>query len=454
MSDISTMRDPFTGLLTRQAFERQASRLCREMPGAHVLILFDIDNFKLINTATGLSIGDRVLHCVSERIDEEIRKRLPNSLVARVGDDEFTAFLAGDIIDSAFECAQHIRSLFAGPTVLDGTYIDVKLSIGVVRVESGEPFQESMIRADVACQRAKRDGGNRVFICRERGEVLPLSELRERIEGGYIVLMAQRIGALQSRYEDRNRDHYEILTRLLTAEGEVITPDRFIPFAEQFGIMSLYDRNVIEATLERVWQAAESCGLTDEGVCDHFRFNINLSAQSVSEVGLAEWIASRLDHYGLPGEVFCFEITETKAITNFTAVHALIDQLRQRGCRFAIDDFGYGYSSYAYLNEFGEVIDYLKIDGALVQGIGKNSYSLAMVHSIAQVGRIMNIKTVAEYVDSREIMHELREIGIDYAQGFELDRPKTLDTVIHECLHGADMGSAVVPFRKEELPAG
>ncbi len=266
-------------------------------------------------------------------------------------------------------------------------------------------------------------GRNRIHIynaddeelTKRHGEMQWISRINEALEKNRFQLWAQKIIPLDPH--NNNGEHYEILLRMQDRNGSIISPGTFLPTAERYDIAPRIDRWVISTTLN--WYSQNPKRLKRLGIC-----SINLSGQSLGDEGLLKYIINHFETSGLPAHKFCFEITETAAIANLAYATHFIKSLKEHGCRFALDDFGSGLSSFAYLKNLP--VDFIKIDGLFVKDILDDPVDLAMVKSINEIGHVMNKITIAEFVESREIQEKLREVGVDYAQGYGIDRPTPL----------------------------
>ncbi len=273
--------------------------------------------------------------------------------------------------------------------------------------------------ADSACYVAKEQGRNRVYVSRPGdqalktrfGEMEWLGRIREAMEEERFELYCQPIRPISGE----GVPHFEILLRLKAEDGSLVEPGAFIPAAERYNLMPQVDRHVIRSVFAML---ADS----DFALKQHAIVGINLSGQSLGQEDLLDFVTEALHYYGLPAHRFCFEITETAAIANLSSAAGFIRELRDMGCAFALDDFGSGLSSFNYLKHMP--VDYLKIDGSFVQDVLTDPVDAAMVGAIHRIGRVLGVKTIAEFVESEAVLEHLREIGVDYAQGYGIGRPK------------------------------
>jgi diguanylate cyclase (GGDEF)-like protein/PAS domain S-box-containing protein len=422
--------DALTDLPNRRLFEErlgQALGRLAEGPAGHVLMFLDLDQFKLVNDTCGHAAGDSLLQQVSATLAGELR---PGDLLARLGGDEFAVLMEDCGPGSAAEVAERLRCAVEGlHFVWNGRSFKTTVSIGLVHaLEEGVTLEEALRAADVACYMAKEKGRNRVQI-RETADTELLERLnemrwvqriRDALEEDRFCLYAQQIVPLQAGGADGT--HVELLVRLRDEKGQLVAPQRFIPAAERYGLMPLIDRWVVErafATLAGLCRQAAPVG-----ICA-----INLSGSSFGDAGFVDFVHGRLAVHGIAPQSICFEITETSAIADLSAAASFIAALRGLGCRFALDDFGSGMSSFSYLKHLP--VDYLKIDGGFVKDMLTNRSDRAMVEMIHHVAQVMGKATIAEFVESSEIADALRDIGIGYAQGFAVARPVPFDGGFH-----------------------
>lgn len=284
----------------------------------------------------------------------------------------------------------------------------------------------ALMTADAACVVAKDHGRNRVHVYQKddqevlqrHGEMHWVSRLRDAIEQNKFVLYVQPIASTQMPSEIQ---HYEVLLRLFDEQGHLVSPGEFIPAAERYDLMAAIDRWVIENSLAWMQQYRDKTGQS-------IKLAINLSAQSLGHEMNMDFISEQLTQYEIDPANVCFEITETAAVANFSHTIKLIKRLHSMGCSIALDDFGSGMSSFAYLKNMP--VDYLKIDGHFIKDIATDSIDHAMVASINQVGHVMGIETIAEFVEDEKILKRLQKIGVDYVQGYGIARPHPIDELL------------------------
>ena len=314
----------------------------------------------------------------------------------------------------------------------DNKTFDLGVSIGVVPIDAAcGSKDEVMTAADIACYAAKDLGRNRVHLYQpgdnalaaRHGEIQWVARITRSLQENRFVLYAQAIAGISKTC--RAMTHREILIRLLDDNGDCIPPGAFTPAAERYNLMPSIDRWVIRNLFTQLAESgAAARQLAEEPGCRSL-YAINLSGNSINDSDFLSFVREQFDRSGLSPHNFCFEITETSAIANLSSASAFIRELRQLGCLFALDDFGSGLSSFGYLKNLP--VDFLKIDGQFTRDIVHDPIDLAMVRSINEIGHVMNIRTIAEFVENRETLDLLKELGVDFAQGYYIDVPKPLD---------------------------
>ena len=418
--------DALTGLLNRAEFEQ---RLARCMQGAqadgsqHVLLFIDLDQFKLVNDSCGLTVGDELLKQVARLFREGVRAR---DALARLGGDEFAVLLEHCSIDQAHRLATQICEQMDNFRFVHGQQrFRLGASIGLVPVDQRWGVLTELVQAgDACCHAAKEQGRNRVHVwvdsdavlLSRRAETQWAARIAAALDDDQFVLHVQPIAWLRGPAAGH---HAEVLLRMIAPDGQLIAPGAFLPAAERFHLASRIDRWVFGQVLTRLAALPDRLGL--DLLC------INLSGRSVSDRNFHLHVLEALDRS--PADLracLCFEITETAAITNLTDAAAFIRQVRALGVRIALDDFGAGPSSFAYLKTL--TVDLLKIDGGLVQGVVTDALDETAVRSFVEVARVVGLKTIAEAVESPAVLQRLRALGVDAAQGYLLHQPVPLDT--------------------------
>jgi len=418
--------DPLTGLENRNRFEHHLQDLLTTSKSEneeHALLYLDLDQFKIINDTCGHAAGDELLRQLTSILKYKIRA---SDHLARLGGDEFGILLPNCPLDAAIRSANDLRSTIKDFRFThDGKLFAIGFSMGLVPFNgTAQDPSGIMISADTACITAKDEGRNRVHIfeqgnseaSRRHGEMQWVSKIHSALDNEQLTLHSQAIIPLNN--QGNLPPHREVLVRLFEEDGKLIPPGAFIPAAERYNLMPAVDRWVITASFKYLAK------LLHKGATDFFILNINLSGASFMEEGFYEFTTKQLAKYAIPPEMICFEVTETAAIANLDEALRFINALRDIGCKFALDDFGSGLSSFGYLKHLP--VDYLKIDGAFIKDILNDPIHSAMVEAINQVGHVMNIKTVAEFVEDEATLLHLQKIGIDYAQGYHIEKPAAL----------------------------
>ncbi|MGQ9426811.1 putative bifunctional diguanylate cyclase/phosphodiesterase [Gilvimarinus sp. F26214L] len=411
--------DSLTGLYNRREFERRLHMALRALPpgGVHSVLYLDLDQFKLVNDTCGHHAGDEFLRLVSLVLTSRVR---PADTLARLGGDEFGLLLEGCPEHTATRIAEELRE-----SISDLEFIWQKrvfggsVSIGLVAITDRDMgLSGALSAADSSCFLAKEKGRNRVQIYRveddelinRRQEMDAIGPLRRALKEDRFELYWQKILPLGERA--LVPAHYEVLLRLRRPDGELAPPQDFIPAAERYGLMPAIDRHVVRRVFVYLADRTKSpCSLS-----------VNLSGATLNDETFALFIADLMAAYPIDTSRVCFELTETAAVANLTRTADLVGQLKTFGFQFALDDFGSGMSSFAYLKQLP--VDYLKIDGVFVQRILEDRIDSAMVEAIARIAKVMGIRTVAEYVENEEICSLLARLGVDFGQGFAIHRPE------------------------------
>lgn len=403
-------RDPLTGL---EFASTLASRL-DEQGARGALLYLDLDGFDKVNDRIGRPAADRLLRSISDMLRTFVTRE---HALARLGGDEFGLFLSHATAQEALHVADRIRRMIADIRFAEREHVvDVGVSMGIAVVREGVGSDEVLRRAHAACRDAKTRGRNRVEMyrpvlseqAREESDPEWTIRLKDAIRDERLAVVFQPIVDVTTQQVS----HYEALVRLFTDDGSAIAADTFITTAERCGLIQEIDRFVIRTSLARI--ASESL------LGNSIRVAINLSGLSLDEDSIAE-IRSRILASGITPSSICFEITETAAIANIAATRHAIETLRALGCTFALDDFGKGMSSFAYLRYLP--VDTLKIDGAFVRNLPDDLVDEAMVRSMTELAHSLGMKIVAECVESAATLRTLNRLGVDLAQGFFVGRP-------------------------------
>lgn len=419
--------DALTGLANRREFEnrlRLAIEDHRSFATEYALFYLDLDQFKVINDTCGHAAGDELICQVSWAVKQKLRE---TDVLARLGGDEFGVLLSGCPQSLAMTVAESIRRHISELRFSwENRAFVVNVSIGVLSLtESLLSVDDALSAADQACYLAKDNGRNRVQFYRpddqemraRRGEMQWVERLNTALETGRFSLYAQEIRPITKPAKLRagnEAPRFELLLRLVENDGTLVAPMAFIPAAERYGLMPRIDRWVISNACSTLAELRSRHGMIPTCM-------INLSGASVNDAGLADFVRSQLEQFGLPKYSIGFEVTETTAIANLATAAQLINRLKEIGCPIALDDFGSGMSSFGYLRSLP--VDYLKIDGDFVKDMTTDSVDYAVVEAIHHIGRVMGIQTVAESVESDEILTALVVVGVDFAQGFHLAVP-------------------------------
>jgi diguanylate cyclase (GGDEF)-like protein/PAS domain S-box-containing protein len=415
--------DALTGLINRREFENRLTAAVEDArqnhQARHVLLYLDLDQFKLVNDTCGHPAGDLLLKQITGVIQSRVRGQ---DTLARLGGDEFGILLQDCALDQALRIAENLRQGIRDYrfTWQDGV-LAVGASIGIVEITHEIPTVANvMSAADVACYSAKDSGRNRVQLYKpddmpeRHREMHWVSKLARARDESRFELFYQPIVPIGDRPHER--EHFELMLRLRDESGTIVTPAEFIPAAERYNIMPSIDRWVVRQALDRVVHRIES------GV-KPFTVAVNLSGTSLNDERFLEFLIAELSAGQLAAGAMCFEITETAAIENLSNVVYFMRELKNRGCHFALDDFGSGLSSFMYLKTLP--VDYLKIDGQFVENVTRDPVDRSMVAAISQVGNAMGIQTIAERVESPEVLAELGRLGIGFAQGFYIAKPRS-----------------------------
>ena len=415
--------DSLTGLANRRKFELSLEEVltsARKYDLTHALIYLDLDQFKVVNDTCGHVAGDELLSQISVVLKTEVRD---TDTLARLGGDEFGILLEKSSLDNAKSVAEKLRKAVRNFRFVwqDKTF-EIGASIGLTDITSESEDSASLLSAaDVACYTAKEMGRNRIHVytdgdadlAKRQGEMQWVSRVKQAIDEDRLCLYGQAIVPV---IDNNEADHYEILVRMLDETGQLIPPGAFLPAAERYNLMPAIDRWVINAAFSNY---------TNIG-CSHSQcqLSINLSGTSLNDDDFLEFIHVQFKEHNIPPKNVSFEITETAAVANLAKAIHFMNDLKSIGCRFSLDDFGSGISSFAYLKNLP--VDYLKIDGNFVKDMVSDPIDWAMVESITKIGHVMGLKIIAEYVETKDILKELEKIGVDYAQGYGIGKPKPL----------------------------
>lgn len=411
--------DSLTGLLNRLEFESHLRQMLQETQekGAYVgaICYLDLDHFKVINDTCGHLVGDGLLKRVASILQSHLGA---GAILARLGGDEFGILFTCEM-DAAYAKSEELcRAIRELHFVWEGQYFAVSASIGLVPIDAEESdLGQIMRRVDAACYVAKEQGRNRVHryqhndsaIAAHHWQMHWLQEIQQALCEERFVLYSQT--ALPLTEQGGHTRYREMLLRMLDQDGQIVPAATFVPIAERYHLMPALDRWVLRAALAEMQRAP------DEDVI----YGINLSGQSLGDPSFADFCLAEIARQGISPKRICFEIAESVAVVNYANMTAFMAKLRPLGCRFALDDFGSGLGSFGYLKSMR--VDYLKIDGAFVRGMAQDSFDYSLVQAINQIGHTLGLETIAEYVENDHTTALLGEIGVDYAQGYGIERP-------------------------------
>ncbi len=420
--------DPLTGLSNRREFENRLNRLLnssKQNDSRHALLYIDLDQFKIINDTCGHIAGDELLRHVTSLLALCLKS---DDVLARLGGDEFGVLLENCSQEKAFKVASDIlKNLQEFRFVWKGNIFLIGGSIGQTTISRLNSNSIEILRnADTACYVAKDKGRNRIHIYEEsidiakhQGEMKWISRITQALEQDRFVLYRQKIKS----FDDDRSDHYEILLRMIDEKGNLVLPGPFISAAERYDLMNTIDQWVIRKTFSNRSELL---------INDNTVYSINLSGQSLSIENFLHFVVKHLNESGIKPEKVCFEITETAAITNLRGAMRFINTLKKMGCKFSLDDFGMGLSSFSYLKQLP--VNYLKIDGSFIKDILDDRMDYAIVEAINEIGHVLGLETIAEFVESEEIYYKLKLIGVDYGQGIFIEKPEPFESVIQNRL--------------------
>ena len=419
--------DGLTGLINRNEFDNRIQSLIDKTKktgaGTHALLYLDLDQFKMVNDSCGHIAGDEMLRQLSERIREHIGE---TDTLARLGGDEFGVLLEDSTVHRAEFIANRLREEVEDYRFSwDEKSFGLGVSIGLVTIDINTDNKDELLSmADRACYAAKDAGRNRVRVfqpndldmLRRHKDTEWVSRIHEAIDDDTLLLATQPIVPIDP--ELNIGEIFEVLIRMKDKDGKTIPAGAFLPAAERYNLMHELDRWVVESALK--WLSKDTEQLKRLDTC-----MLNLSGQTLTDETFAGFALEAIHRNRVPGSKICFEITETVAIANLSQARKLIKELKAVGCRFALDDFGSGMSSYAYLKTLP--VDFIKIDGIFVKDILTDPVDTAMVRSINEIGHIMGKKTIAEYVENAAIMQKLHDLDVDFGQGFGIAKPEIID---------------------------
>ncbi len=421
--------DAMTGFMNRGGFEAQLHESWKGLASddaSHQLIYFDIDNLQLVNDTFGRKAGDDVIMRFARILEDGLPK---SAVLSRLTGDDFCMLLTNADVDAALDYAQRIRARGAELRYLQGDRsLQVTVSIGIAAFTRASGDDGAVLTtARMACEAAKDHGRDRIevyddqnqSIIRRHDDMQLVASIQQALDGNGFQLLAQPIVDLTGK--TRN-PRFEVLLRMQDTDGQKVPTSAIFSAAERYRMMPHVDRWVVSRTLARLAPASASIDGLD--AC----FSINLSGQSLGDDDILEFIEEEIRQSGIPASSLCFEITESAAVSNLEKAKAFIERLRELGCAISLDDFGAGLSSFAYLKNFQ--VDTLKIDGSFIRDITDNRISESMVAAITQVAKVMDLQTVAEYVETDSAKKLLSKLGVHFAQGHALGKPEPIVDVI------------------------
>ncbi|NCF23029.1 MAG: EAL domain-containing protein [Gammaproteobacteria bacterium] len=433
--------DSMTGLMNRSGFEAQMHEAWKSLESdddAHQVIYFDLDNLQLVNDTFGRKAGDEVIMRFARLLDTDLPR---SAVLSRLTGDDFCILLTHADAEQGLKLAHQVREKGQSLRYLEGDKsLQITISIGVAEFnrKSGDEGA-SVTAARMACEAAKDHGRDRIevyddknhSIIRRHDDMQLVAQIQQTLDSDGFVLLAQPIASLKS---NSDVPRYEILLRMKDDDGSAVPSSAFFSAAERYQLMPQVDRWVISKTIASLSDHADL--IRDTGAV----FSVNLSGQSLTDDGILEFIDEEIAAGGLQGSSLGFEVTESAAVSNLAKAQQFIDDLHERGCSIALDDFGAGLSSFAYLKNFA--VDTLKIDGGFIRDISDNRISESMVAAITQVAKVMELETVAEYVENKKTRKLVAELGVHYAQGHAVGKPQPLEDVLAELMVRVEKSTA------------
>jgi diguanylate cyclase (GGDEF)-like protein/PAS domain S-box-containing protein len=421
--------DPLTGLYNRIKFETEIKKAIEtsdpETGIGHALCYMDLDQFKIVNDTCGHMAGDSLLKKLTQVLQNRVRE---SDVLARLGGDEFGLLLLNCDLDHAVQIADSLRlAIKQFVFTWEGRTFDIRMSIGVVAMhDPNMTHAELMSAADVACYIAKDAGRDVVhayrpedqMVTEHHDQMLWSQKIQDALRGNNFYLMLQTMTPLLP--SQQSIQIQEFLLRIRMDDGTIITPDVFIPAAERYGLMRAIDMWVLDNALRIISEVQHE---SEDSMT--YLYSVNLSGQSVGDTEVADMILAKLEEYKVDAGKLMLEVTETAAVANFTVAQEFINKLSDAGCRFALDDFGAGLSSFGYLKELR--VNFLKIDGQFVKGMSKDSIDRMMVNNITHLGYGLGLYVIAEFVEDEETMQLLREVGVHFAQGYHVQKPTSIE---------------------------
>jgi diguanylate cyclase (GGDEF)-like protein len=424
--------DSLTELANRREFEFHLEQEMKQRTADETdiaLLFVDLDQFKIVNDTCGHTAGDQLLQQITVILLDVVGSA---GLVARLGGDEFGVLLTKAISDGPIGLAERLRGEIERHTfVWNGVSFKTTSSIGLVVARDVDSAEDALKAADVACFLAKERGRNRVHTHRltdleiecRISEMGWVQKIRKGLENEQFCLFAQEIRAISK--DMHSNPYFELLLRLHDDDGSVISPGSFLPAAARFGLLPIVDRWVVRTALDKIDQAYRRSGAEIE-------YAINISGVTLGDRDFVDFVSEQFARCSISPNRVSFEITETTAVANLTVARAFIERMKKLGCRFSLDDFGTGMSSISYLKYLP--VDYLKIDGSFIKEMLSSSVDRSMVEMITKIGKILGMKVIAEFVETQDILDELRIIGVDYVQGFAIGKPIPIESAMESAM--------------------
>ena len=445
------LQDSLTGLFNRRTLESHIKEqlAISDDQSSSGLLLIDLDQFRVINKLYGHATGDSLLRAIAQRLQSQLTQSKQAYKLARIAGDEFCAFINNCAPEELANIARSIHSdIEAFMFDHEGQKIHVEACVALLTLSDNQTDTSRLImKAQLHCQEAKIAGRNRVVIQQDLEDDLNaahkqaqwIEKIRQAAKQDMFALQIQEIRAIDQAVllpkpstatsnepaKDPDThvnnpsipDHFEVLLRLNSGNKTIESPAAFLPAAERYGLMPLIDRWVIENFFKWINNNTEKAKLFS---CA----SVNISMQSIADDTFQKWLSEQFSNHQIDAQTICLELTESVAMTSLDTTKDFIAHFKNLGCKFALDDFGTGFSSYAYLKDLG--VDYVKIDGVFIHNIVNNPVDLALVKSITEVARAMQLETIAEFVEDEQTVEVLKSLGVEHIQGYYVHKPEAL----------------------------